>query len=544
MDHIQPNVGGHLAAIARIALVIVVVTGPIASASDEPEPLTSAQRIERLVEQLGDDNYLVRQQAQEKLAAFGFEACDALAVASTHEDLEIASRAKYLLRLMQVEWTVPSDPKDVKTILTDFGHLSVGERLEAIEELADLPDGMGVVALCRLARFEKSSALSKHAALKIIKQEPFDAELRGKRADLLREHLVPARRTAVNWVLTHLELRQDPQAPLSKWKKLVEAEQADVRSGAPRLHARTMIWLLYHQAILETDRQDLDSAEKSVAAARNVDAAARPDFLEVHLDIANTLQRWGFFDWAEAEYRRVMDAGLTEPWFSANYGLAQMKHDGGQHAAAGKVLQEAIDFIKKESAARTLGDISSIDAMLRGRMNYFISCHWAQQGNRQKQREHVDLALKADPAEIDALIARHRLPDMDEEYRRKTKLMIKKAADGLRERIQKAPQETPYYNQWAWLVGNTDGDLNKALEYAQTALNKKPNNAAFLDTLAHVYFARGEYQKAVKTQEDAVKFEPHSGLIAEKLKLFQNKLQEQRTGGKPSGPEPEDRNPE
>ena len=538
MDDIEPNGGGHLAVIARIALVIVVVTGAVEGrASDQSEPRTSAQRIERLIEQLGDDDYLVRQQAQEKLVELGFEACDALAVASTHEDLEIASRAKYLLRLMQVEWTVPDDPREVKEILTDFGHLSVEERSEKIEKLSALPDGMGVVALCRLVRFEKSAVLSKHAAMEILKLEPFDAELRGLRADLLREHLSASRRTAVNWVLTHIELRQNPETPLSKWKKLVEAERAGVRSVTPRLNARTVIWLLYHQAILETDREDLDSAKKSVAAARSVDAGSRPDLLEVHLDVANTLQRWGFFDWAEAEYRRVIDGGLWEPWFPANFGLAQMKHDGGEHAAAGEVLQAAIEFIQKESKARALGDISSIDAMLRARMDYFISCHWAQQGDTRKQREYVDLALKADPAEIDALIARHRLPAVDEEYRCRTELMIAKAADELRQKIQKLPAEAPYYNQWAWLVGNTDGDLNEALKYAQTALEKSPNNAAYLDTLAHVFFARGEYEKAVKTQEEAVRFEPHSGLIVEKLKLFRDKLEEQRTGGKPGGPD-------
>ena len=543
MHEIQQNGGGHLPLIARIALLMVVI-GPISSASDQSQTPTPSQPIEQLIELLGDDDYLVRQRAQQELVELGFEACDALVVALTHKDLEIASRAKYVFRLMQVEWTIPSDPREVKAILTDFGQLSVEERLKKINELAELPDGMGVVALCRLVRFEKSTALSQHAALEILELEPFDAELRGQRADLLREHLSPSRRTAVNWVLTHIELRQNHEAPLSKWKKLVEAEQTGARPATKRLNAPTLMWLLYHQAILETDRKDIDSAKKSVAAARNVDAGASPDHLDVHLDIASTLQRWGLSDWAEAEYRRVMDAGLSDNWFSANFGLAQMKHDGGEHAAAGEVLQAAIDFIQKESKARAMGDVSSVEALFRGRMNYFLSCHWAQQGDIRKQREYVDLALQADPAEIDALIARHRLPDTDEEYRRQTKSMIKKAADGLRERIRKVPQETQYYNQWAWLVGNTDGDLNEALSYAQTALKMSPNNAAYLDTLAHVYFARREYEKAVKTQEEAVRFEPHSGLIAEKLKLFRDKLQEQRAGEESSGPDREDRSPE
>ena len=540
----QRNGGGNLVLIARIVLVIVVLAGPSKIARSWQDQQESSQRIERLIEQLGNDDYLVRSQAQEKLLKLGFQAYDALAsAAETHEDLEIASRAKYLWQLMHVEWIAPSDPREVKEKLADFGNLSVEERSKRIGQLSSLPDGLGVAALCRLARFEKSSALSKHAALEILKLEPFDAELRGQRVKLLREHLKPSRRTAVNWVLTHIELRQNPEAPLSKWRKLVEAEKADDRPAAPRLNARTVIWLLYHQAILEADREDIESAKKTVAAARSIATGPRPDLLEVRLDLAHTLQRWGFFDWAEGEYRRVMDAGWSEPWLLANLSLAQMKHDGGEDAAAGQVLQAAIDLIQKESKARRIGEISGTDALLRGRMNYFISCHWAQQGDTRQQRKHVDLALKAYPAEIDALIARHGLPDTDEEYRGKTKAMIKKAADHFRTIIRKAPQ-AQYYNQCAWLLGNTGGDLNEALKHAQSAVAKAPHNGAFLDTLAHVYFARGEYEKAVKTQEEAVRFEPHSGLIVRELEVFRNKLEEQRRGEEADGQDREDRSRE
>ena len=63
------------------------------------------EQIDKLIAQLGDKDYYVRQRAQEELARLGFEAFDALSAATTDDDLEIASRAKYLLRLMRVEWT-------------------------------------------------------------------------------------------------------------------------------------------------------------------------------------------------------------------------------------------------------------------------------------------------------------------------------------------------------------------------------------------------------------------------------------------------------
>ena len=90
-----------------------------------------------------------------------------------------------------------------------------------------------------------------------------------------------------------------------------------------------------------------------------------------------------------------------------------------------------------------------------------------------------------------------------------------------------------------WLAGNTDGDLDQALEYSLTALKLSPNSGACLDTLAHVYFARGQFKKAVETQEKAVRYEPHSGLIVRKLEVFRKKLAEQPGGEKPDGPDDE-----
>ena len=68
--------------------------------SSAPRPAEpSRQEIHRLIEQLGDKDYFVRQQAETHLAQLGFEAFDALSEATTHEDLEIAARAKRLLQL-------------------------------------------------------------------------------------------------------------------------------------------------------------------------------------------------------------------------------------------------------------------------------------------------------------------------------------------------------------------------------------------------------------------------------------------------------------
>jgi (p)ppGpp synthase/HD superfamily hydrolase len=53
-------------------------------------------RVARLIEQLGADDYATREKAQTQLKALGLSAFDALLAAANHDDIEIASRVRYL----------------------------------------------------------------------------------------------------------------------------------------------------------------------------------------------------------------------------------------------------------------------------------------------------------------------------------------------------------------------------------------------------------------------------------------------------------------
>ena len=141
---------------------------PAPPAAREPAP---AEKIDKLIRQLGDKDYYVRQRAQDELARLGFEAFEALAAATTDPDPEIASRAKYLLRLMRMEWTSENDPPEVKRYLRDYESLDARARQARMQVLAGLPKGQGTAALCRLVRFEKSSLLSKTAAVALLLQD-------------------------------------------------------------------------------------------------------------------------------------------------------------------------------------------------------------------------------------------------------------------------------------------------------------------------------------------------------------------------------------
>ena len=102
-------------------------------------PGRAGPRIRQLVQQLGDTDYNVRQRAQDDLAKLGFAAFDLLSEAAESEDLEIATRAKYLLHLMRVQWTREDDPPAVKALLDGYDALSLEGRMARMQSWRRCP---------------------------------------------------------------------------------------------------------------------------------------------------------------------------------------------------------------------------------------------------------------------------------------------------------------------------------------------------------------------------------------------------------------------
>jgi tetratricopeptide (TPR) repeat protein len=180
-----------------------------------------------------------------------------------------------------------------------------------------------------------------------------------------------------------------------------------------------------------------------------------------------------------------------------------------------------------------LGRLRRTVREIRGRAAYFFACHWRERGDRAKQIHYLDEAVQHHPGELDALIARYHLPDKQAEFHRKTVELIDAAASSYRQALAETPDEEKgekagLSNEFAWLVGNTEGDLDEALRCARKAVELRPDAGAYWDTLAHVYYARGEFERAVESQKKAAEYDPYSGLIAKKLTLFQNALEQDK----------------
>ena len=83
-------------------------------------------------------------------------------------------------------------------------------------------------------------------------------------------------------------------------------------------------------------------------------------------------------------------------------------------------------------------------------------------------------------------------------------------------------------NQYAWLISNTEGDLQLALRCSQRSLELQPNFSTYLDTLGRCYYAVGDYENAIKYQRRAVELEPFAMSMKRQLQLFETELQQKK----------------
>jgi tetratricopeptide (TPR) repeat protein len=592
----------------------------------------SAAQINQWIDQLGDKDYFVRQHAQAALARLGFDAFDALNAATANDDLEIASRAKYLLRLMRGEWTSKNDPPDVKKCLRDYEMQSLEGRVARMHVLAALSDGRGIAALCRLVRFEQSPLLSRLAAVELLRSQMTEGPPTPAVVRTLRSILDGSKRPSAVWLLTWTRMADDPAVALTEWDRLVNAEQTALRHASsqskPEIVAvllrfqiaqlerigkidETMAavgrlvelehgdldslvefgeWLvgqkawkavdrlaehfatrlssepslLYHLAQAYAEQGEKDRAEETANRALGLYSGNQLDELRRHLNAAERLRKRGCFPWARREFEHVIANGGSEnpEILNVMVTLAEMLHDQGEDLDAAKTLEKLVKALgtlkkpgnatparprappvperprkgqtEKQKQERELElDLPGVvPKEFLSRMNFFFACHWEKKHDAAQHREYLDRALKSCNDDVDVLIACYRLSAQPPAYHAKIVDLIKKAAAHLQEQIEADPEEDSTYNQLAWLIGNTEGDLDQALKFSKRSLELRPATGGYYDTLARVYFARGELESAVKNQSRALELDPYSGLIRGQRDLFRTAL-EAKKGKKP-----------
>ncbi len=583
-----------------LLLALLVVATPCASAaqSDAVRPANdnSDRHIAELIHQLGDEQYSVRQQAQEKLAKFGAEAFDALVAAQDDDDLEIADRARFLVNLIRIDWIHDSDSPEIKQKLQDYDTLTDDGRLERMAQLAEMPRDSGIEALCRLIRFERSHLISKEGAMLILEQpEPVES-VWPVRAKAIVTCLAGSNRAAAKWLRAYVQFHTDPEAALGVWDKLVADENATVEPDNAQeetqlqsdLMRREVEMLLKrkHQdravammrKMIDRETDDVDSliefvewlvknhawsvvddvakrfdrtfvanarllytlaqarqvqgsdalAEKFASQAYELNMAPHPD-LTNRFKIASWLELQGLMPWCEREYRFILAHAPAESdeAVSTRLALSELLHDQEREGDAAGALQPLVDLLRRNGALnQRLTNAGHPPKSIRSRLHYFLACQFALKNDLVHQAEELDTAIGYDASDADVLIALFRLPNQDAAHREKTNELIRDALDQFRSELTDDTDSANAYNQYAWLAANTGNDLDRALEFAEKAVELEPDSGGIVDTLAHCYAAKKDFVNAVKSETQAIELEPHSMQIQKALERFRKALAE------------------
>lgn len=268
-----------------------------------------------------------------------------------------------------------------------------------------------------------------------------------------------------------------------------------------------------------------DEAEKAKIQPKEIEETA-----QAHREIGMKLQERGLFHWAEQEFRQVIDAMEINalPAAQARQDLGEMLGNLQRHQEVVEVLKPLTDRVENDDKFKQqLNMLNFYYSRVRSDVDYHGALAMIEQGNLDEARPKLLKAFQTYPRNIDILIAMYRL-EGDADWKETVQAFLKRTIRQVDSDVQQAraqvqqhgrdanPLLAQEYNQYAWLVSNTEGDYAKALDYSLKSLELELDGAK-LDTCARCYFALGEFDNAIRMQKRALKYMPHSPPLLRQL---------------------------
>jgi tetratricopeptide (TPR) repeat protein len=292
---------------------------------------------------------------------------------------------------------------------------------------------------------------------------------------------------------------------------------------------------LYYVAMARAKQGNAKQAEQLAEKASQIDSQTT---LESFL-AAKDLEEHNQFDWSVREYRRSIDDEkvASHEGILARVSLASLLHDYEQYQEAADVIEPLAKAVKNEGRVGEL--YAELYRYYRGRLNlhepkalpaklhFYRACQYHAAKDWKREQDELQLAIKFDPTDADVLIAMHRVPEADDAWRANVRQRILDLSRQFQQKIDENPGDPNNYNQWAWLVSNTEGDFQKAIRYSHRSLELIPPGSgksaggSFLDTLGRCYFAAGDVEKALKYQREAIEKVDYMQVMHRQLAQFE-----------------------
>jgi tetratricopeptide (TPR) repeat protein len=321
------------------------------------------------------------------------------------------------------------------------------------------------------------------------------------------------------------------------WGQQGNAELA--QKVAERTSDRISVTSRGEPAIQEKDPKNQLNPQLELLFARNASQAFERSTL------AEYLIRRGQFPWAETELRKALkdqeDAAELATIINLTQ-LSQLMHELERDDEAAASIEKFAKRFENEPLFRTQVSEQSGDSLVS---NYYLfqGNDYARNEQPEKARDCFLKAIELSQENVDALIGLYRLPETDEQKdQRKTlqkqiTLSLRSEIDARERELKRdnpralATEQRALANQMntlAWLMTNTEGNLDEALFFSRKACSLENNRAAYLDTLAHCYASLKRYREAAEQQRRAVALDPFQPSLQKALALFESKAAEQQ----------------
>jgi tetratricopeptide (TPR) repeat protein len=312
-----------------------------------------------LIKQLGAEEFDSREVAQAKLERYGTRAFDDLLLAQHSDDLEIATRAKFLVKGLQVRWADETDPLEVRATLRNYGEASRTDRKSLLERLTWLEHGKGGPALARLARFETDPSLAKAAALLVMHMgkdlSPADRE---RLSQSIKTVTGQSRRDTAQWLRAYARSLNEPETAVAEWNRLCEGEfVAYMRQPGDDAMREILRDLLRWQAEMLLDLKRTDEVLAVDTRLTGLVDLDGPDILE-HTDWLVKTGQWQVVVDTLAKFEAITN---EQPLLM--YRLAEAKKSLGQKEEADQIAKAALELKADEWQ---LHDVAAQELQRRG----------------------------------------------------------------------------------------------------------------------------------------------------------------------------------
>ena len=523
--------------------------------------------VSQLIAQLGDDDYMVRSNAQDVLSSYGSVVKTELENALTvTEDPEIYQRLQFLIKTIPLVWDEPGDEQELSEFIQLYRRANNLSKMIVLEGLRRLPIEIQIKALDRIFQKEQNSGSALFAAMAFWywgpePDSPQYAQIAQAVNNLWKDSKNPAvknlyyllnykqlRAEATIWFDNQLQNLVDLSRVPSKSAELIPEYIGTILAEFARRKAESLLSSAdlanekkinfpvprfgYSSAVIiingKTQKQFNIRNQTLAAMASSTSVSVRnPEIISVipllgpiylsHLGMKKEAESW--LNW-ELSYREITSS-LRRRIF------AETLHEYNQNKVAADLLENKIS--DNNASKKDLQILSNED---KARAAYFRACQASQDNDPDKQWEFLHKSLEADPAELDSIIMQwelcqipsesSKIPAITDDVRKQVEENIEKLLSKLDKEI--ATNGFDSYdnktNQYAWLAVKTNRHLDKALIYAQEAVDANPTSYACIDTQAHVYAANGDLEKAIELQNRAVALNPVSPVLYNSLLKF------------------------